>query len=215
MNANKLNIKTMKINFLNLNSMKTSKFFMKAFLCLALVTSFTSCSDDDDNPDPIIEEELITNLTLTFTNDADAADVVIMASVAPDGFEDGVSTETVSGDFTAGATYSVAMSLLNASETPAEDVLNDDIIPEADEHFFVYAVDGLSFTMSRDADDIEGPDGSNLGVNTTWVADAASTGNLQIRLIHEPTSVDDSDEFGSATGGSEDFNITFMDVEIQ
>ena len=50
--------------------------------------------------------------------------------------------------------------------------------------------------------------------STTWVAGAASTGNLQIRLIHEPGTVDDSDEFGSATGGSEDFNITFTGVAI-
>jgi len=203
----------MKINYLNLNAMKTTKFLFKTMLCLALVTSFTSCSDDDD-PAPVNEEELITNLTLTFTNTANSADVVSMSSVAPDGLEDGMSTEIVSGTFTSGATYALTIGITNASESPAEDVLNGDIIPEADEHFFAYAVSGLNFTMSRDASDVDGPDGSKLGVNTTWVAGAASTGNLQIRLIHEPSSVDDSDEFGSATGGSEDFNITFTGVAI-
>ncbi len=193
--------------------MKINKFFISALFCLALVTSFTSCSDDDD-PDSVNEEEIITNLTLTFVNTANAADVVVMASVAPDGLEDGVTAETVVGDFTTGATYALTLALSNASETPAEDVLNGDIIPEADEHFFAYAVNGLDMTMTRDASDVDGPDGSKLGVNTTWVANSAGTGNLQIRLIHEPASVDDSDEFGSTTGGSEDFNITFVDVDI-
>lgn len=213
MNEKNSNSKTMNINFLNLNSMKTGKFFMKVLLCLAFISSFTSCSDDD--PDAVNEEEIITNLTLTFTNTADANDIVVMSSVAPDGLEDGVTAETVVGDFSVGATYALRLALSNASETPAEDVLNGDIIPEADEHFFAYAVNGINLTLTRDAGDVDGPDGSKLGVETTWVAGAASTGNVQIRLIHEPSSVDDSNEWGTATGGSEDFNITFEDVEIE
>ncbi len=180
---------------------------------MALVTTFTSCSDDDD-PDPVLEEEFITDLTLTFTNTADATDVVTLTSTAPDGFEDGTSTENIVGTFTSGATYALTLAITNEQENPADDVLNDDIIPEADEHFFAYAVNGINLTMTRDAGDIAGPDGSKLGVNTTWVAGAVSNGNLQIRLIHEPSTVDDSNEFGSATGGSEDFNITWTGVAI-
>jgi len=213
MNTNNSNFKTMKINYLNLNFMKTSKFFINTLFCLVFIASFTSCSDDDDSGE-VIEEELITNVTLTFTNNADATDIVVLANVAIDG-QEGPFNNTVTGDFTSGASYSLSLALTNASETPADDVLNDDIIPEADEHFFVYGVSGINLTMSRDGDDVAGPDGSNLGVNTTWVAGAASTGNVQIRLIHEPSSVDDSNEWGSATGGSEDLNITFMNVDIQ
>lgn len=203
----------MKINFLNSNLMKTSKFFIGAMFCLTLVTS---CSDDDDTPAPVLEEEQITNVNLMFTNDADPMDVVLLTDFAPDG-QNGASTSTITGNFTAGETYSLSIAILNSEEDPnnPEDVLNDDIIPEADEHFFSYAVSGLNLTMMRDSDDIEGPDGSNLGVNTTWVAGMASSGNLQIILTHEPTSVDDSDEFGAATGGSQDFNIVFENINIQ
>lgn len=190
--------------------MKTVKLFAIPMLVLAL---FASCSDDDDNPPPINPEELITNVTLTFTNTADATDIVVLSSIAPDG-QDGASVESVNGNFTAGATYSLSLSVLNASETPADDVLNDDIIPEADEHFFSYAVNGINLTMTRDAGDVDGPNGSKLGVSTTWTVGAASTGNVQIILTHEPTSVDDSNGFGSATGGSEDLNITFTGVLI-
>lgn len=211
MKINKPNFKTMNINFLNLNSMKTSKFFIAAIFCLTLITS---CSDDDD-PAPVNPVELITNVTLTFTNTADAMDVVTMNNVAPDG-QEGTFTNDVNGSFTSGATYELRLSITDESDaTDIEDKLNDDIIPEADEHFFVYAVNGINLTMTRDANDVVGPDASKLGVNTTWVAGAASTGNVQIRLIHEPTSVDDSNEFGATTGGEEDFNITFNSVEIQ
>jgi len=211
MNTNILNFKTMKINYLTLNLMKTTKFFLGAFFCLTLITS---CSDDDDNPAPVLEEELITNVTLTFVNNDDPLDIVTMASVAPDG-QDGASTELVSGTFTSGETYALTLVLTNESEDPAEDVLNDDIIPEADEHFFVYAVNGINLTLSRDDDDVDASDSEKLGLNTTWVAGAASTGNVQIILVHEPEGADDSDEFGSVTGGSEDINITFSNVEIQ
>ncbi len=200
----------MKINFLNSNSMKASKFFIGALFCLTLVTS---CSDDDD-PDPVNEVELITNVTLTFTNTANMTDVVVMSNVAPDG-QEGTFANTVSGDFTSGATYSLRLTIENQSEAPdIDDILNDDIIPEADEHFFVYAVNGINLTMTRDAGDVDGPNGTKLGVETTWVAGATSTGNVNITLVHEPTSADDSNDFGTATGGEEDFNITFTGVDI-
>ncbi len=210
MNKNNSKIETMKINYLNFK--KSNTFFINALFCLVLITSLTSCSDDDDSGE-VLGEELITNVTLTFTNNADATDIVILANVAPDG-QEGTFNNTVTGEFTSGATYSLSLALTNASETPADDILNDDIIPEADEHFFVYGVSGINLTMTRDGDDVAGPDGSNLGINTTWVAGAESTGNVQIRLIHEPGSVDDTNEWGTATGGSEDLNITFMNVEI-
>lgn len=205
-------IKTIKINNLNLNLMKTNNFFIKAFFCLVLVTSFTSC--DDEDPLPVNEEELITDVVLTFTNDANANDTVVLTNNAPDG-QDGTFTNTVQGSFTSGATYSLSLSLLNSSETPAEDVLSGDIIPEADEHFFVYAVNSINLTMTRNTNDEDGAGGSKLGVNTTWVAGAASTGSLRINLIHQPTTTDDSDNFGSSTGGSDDLNITFTGVAIQ
>ena len=202
----------MKINSFNLNSMKTSKLFLSALFCFTLITS---CSDDD-NPAPINPEELITDVTLTFVNNADATDTVILSSVAPDG-QEGTSTETITGTFTSKIKSSPlpTLSMLNASESPAEDILNEDIVLEADEHFFSYGVNGINLTMTRDSDDFDGPYGSKLGVNTTWVAGAASTGNIQIILTHEPTSVDDSDGFGSSTGGSEDLNLTFTGIVIQ
>ena len=129
-----------------------------AIFCLTLITS---CNNDDDNPDPVNEVELITNVTLTFTNTANAGDVVIMSNVAPDG-QEGAFTNTVNGTFTAGQSYSLDLEITNESD-PADidDVLNDDIIPEGDEHFFKYN-NTLGLGMIRDASDLAGANGTRF-----------------------------------------------------
>ena len=209
MKINNLNLTFMKTNFLNFTNMKTIKLIAMSMMAILF---FTAC--DDDDPEPVNENELITDVVLTFTNDADNSDTVILTNNAPDG-QDGAFTNDIQGSFTAGATYSLTLQILNSTETPAEDVLVADIVPEADEHFFKYAVDGINLTMTRDANDEDGAGGSKLGLRTTWVAVAASTGNIRIQLIHEPVTTDDADNFGLTTGGSDDLNITFENVTIQ
>ncbi len=184
--------------------MKTIKLLAILFMSSIM---FTSCSDDE--PAEVLEEEVITNVTLTFTNNANSSDTVVLANVAPQG-QDGTFTNTVTGTFKQGATYSLSIGLLNGDE----DVMAEDIIPEADEHFFKFAVSGINLTMTRDTDGTDGAEGSKLGDKTTWVAGAAGTGNVQISLIHQPTTTDDANEWGSSTGGSEDLNITFTGVEV-
>lgn len=214
MNTIKSNFKTKTINFLNLNSMKTSKFFLGAMIGLAFLAS---CSDDDDTLPFILppnEEEVITDVTLTFTNDADSNDVIELKSVDPDG-EDGPTapTVTVMGNFTAGATYSAVVDVYNSIED--EDITPEIIDEEPDAHFFIYAINGLDMAFSRADNDIERMDGNKLGFRTTWVANTASTGSITIQLFHESDAVDDSNEFGTQSGGSTDIDITFTNVEIQ
>ncbi len=205
----------MNINYLNFNSMKTSKLFIAAIFCLTLITS---CSNDDDNPEIINEVELITNVTLTFTNTTDPNDVVVMTDIKPDGQEGGtVLLNEVVGTFTAGQSYALALGVTNSSDpSDVDDILNDDIVVENDEHFFKYRLaGGIDLTMTRDADDLEGADGTKLGLNTTWTANAASTGNFEIVLVHLPATADDSDPLGATTGGEEDFNIVFTGITIE
>lgn len=202
----------MKINYLKLNVMKTSKFFVSAIFCLTLLAS---CSDDDDgNPTPPNEEEVITNVTLAFENTADASDTVTLLSVDPDG-DDGPTApeQTITGSFTAGATYAATIELFNAIE--GEDITEEVRDDEPDEHFFVYAINGLDMTFTRGATDVVRADGNKLGYATNWVANATGTGTITVQLFHESSSVDDSNEFGTQSGGSTDVDITFMNVVIQ
>lgn len=214
MNTNKLKITTMKTQFLNLNFMKTSKFFMNAFLCLTLITSFTSCSDDEDTPEVVEEEEAITGLTLTFTNQDDDTDTVVLTWEDANGDEAiDEGEQTVEGSFTAGEVYDAEIGLFAEDE----DFLEEDITADQaaiDAHFFVYDT-SLDFRMVRADDDFERTDMNKLGVLTSWSADEAGTGTITIQLFHESPGVDDSDGFGSAEGTDTDIDITFDNVVIE
>jgi hypothetical protein len=203
----------MKIKHLNLNFMTTTKYFLSAILCLTLVTS---CSDDDDggNVEEPNEEEVITDVTLTFINDADANDIVELKSVDADG-EDGPLTPnvTVSGNFTVGASYTTMVDIYNSIED--EDITVEVTDLEPDEHFFVYAITGLDMTFARSTNDVVRADGNLLGFETVWTANTASSGSITIQLYHESETVNDDNDFGTQTGGSTDIDITFGNVEIQ
>ncbi|WCO03293.1 type 1 periplasmic binding fold superfamily protein [Psychroserpens ponticola] len=191
--------------------MKTTKYFLTAILCL---TVLVSCSDDDGNIGEPNEEEVITDVTLTFVNDADATDIVELKSVDADG-DDGplVPNKTVTGDFSVGATYTATLDVYNSIED--EDITVEITDEEPDEHFFIYAINGLDMTFARSANDVVRADGNKLGYETTWTANAAGTGDITIQLFHESESVNDDNELGTQTGGSTDINISFTDVEIQ
>ncbi|WP_299228030.1 type 1 periplasmic binding fold superfamily protein [uncultured Psychroserpens sp.] len=195
--------------------MKTTKFLLGAVLCFSLF--LTSCSDDDDGgtPEQPNEEEVITDVTLTLTNITDTNDVVELKSVDPDG-EDGPTapTITITGNFTAGATYTGVMDLFNSIEM--EDITEEVTVTEPDEHFFTYAISGLDISFSRSANDIVRMDGNKLGFETTWVvANNPGTGNITVQLWHESETVDDSNELGTQTGGEPDVDLTFTGVTIQ
>ncbi len=198
-------MKTIKTIFKPMNM----RFLASMLLCFTLVVS---CSDDDDTPPPPNEEEVITDVTYTFVNDANAADTVVLDfedSDGPDG--PNVPVLNVTGAFTAGATYTATVEIFNSIE--GEDITEEVVDDEPDEHFFIYATT-VDMTFSRSANDVVRTDGNSLGFETVWVANTAGTGTITAQLWHESESVDDSSGFGTQTGGEEDFNITW-NVEIQ
>ena len=181
--------------------MKTIKLFFMSMLSLALVTS---CSDDDA-PAPIVDQELITNVNVIFTPSDSANEVVTLSAISADGIV--APNLNVTGDFVSGETYNATITITD--EINEENIL-EEIVEEKDEHFFEYSINSIDFTsMTRSADDEVRSDGVKLGLNTTWVAGAAGSGTITVRLIHEPTSVSDADGFGSASGGENDFNNTW------
>ncbi|BAO77495.1 hypothetical protein WPG_3265 [Winogradskyella sp. PG-2] len=181
---------------------------MSAFLGLALLAS---CSSDDDGG-AVDEEEAITQLILTFVNQTNATDTVVLRWIDTNLDEVVDDTEkTVTGEFDANEVYDATLELFNMDE----DFLEEDITSSQagiDAHFFVYGTN-LNFTMARAANDFVRSDNNRLGANTTWTAGAASDGTISVALYHESPSVDDSTGFGSATGIDTDIDITF-DTEI-
>ena len=204
--------------------MNTSKLFKNYQLMslLLAVLFIASCSDDDDVTLPPIEDELevITDVTLIFTNTQDPNDVVMASAEDPDG--EGVMELTVDGDIdlTEGVTYTLTFDIFNNLESPGEDI-GEEILEEDNEHqIFFEFTDGVFDSPTGDgnigADSAADPvnymdmdENSNpVGLVTEWTAGGASAdGTFRVRLQHQP-------DLKSATTTSEDgdtdFDLTFV-----
>ncbi|MDC7993647.1 type 1 periplasmic binding fold superfamily protein [Altibacter sp. HG106] len=173
-------------------------------LPIALFT-VTSCSNDDDNtPEPVNEEEVITTLTATMVAEGST---VTLRTQDLDGDGPNAPVVTVSGNFQANTTYVGGIVVLNETEDPAENITSE-VLEEAIEHQFFHLVGtGLDATTTYgDFDD----NGDPLGVTFTLETGAASTGTLTIVLRHEPKKPNDGTlaDAGGETDIRADFNIT-------
>ncbi|WP_300440243.1 type 1 periplasmic binding fold superfamily protein [Christiangramia sp.] len=181
--------------------MKNLKF-IAMFLFLGLV--ITSCSDDDDNiPEEVNEEEVITTMTVTLTP-AGGGDEITLQTRDLDGDGPNAPEVTVSGPLAANATYNGSIVLLNETESPAENI-TEEVEEEDEEHQFFYTVsNGLNVTVEyANFDD----DGNELGTEFTLTTGAASSGNLTFTLRHDLTKPNGGDL--SAAGGETDISATF------
>ncbi len=189
-------LKNMKSNTIKLLAV----FFMSSL-------AFTSCSSDDDGHDHDHEEELITTVIYQLTNNADAGDVVTLTFTDLDGEGGADGTYNISGPFTANATYTGTIQLLNATENPADDITLE-VEEEGDEHEFFYTnTAGLTITKT-DVDINNNP----LGIETTLATGVSSTGSITVVLKHEPTKPNDGTAAGA--GGSTDVEVTYA-ISVQ
>ncbi len=182
-----------------LKTMKTCSMY--ALLAIAML----GCSDDD-TPDVINEEEVITTVILTLT--PDSGDQVVLTTQDLDGDGPDEPVTIITGSFNENTQYQGAVRFLNETETPAEEITTE-VIEEADEHQVFYTVSsGLNITTTyQDADS----NGNPLGVSITLETGAASAGNLTVTLRHEPVKPNDGLD---SAGGETDITTTF-DVTIE
>ena len=179
------------------------------FLTLALIIStlFISCSkDDDQQPQPVNEEEVITTLTVTLVPEGGGATVILQTrDLDGDGPNEPVIT---TGNLAAGVSYSGSIVLLNETVDPAEDITEEVEEENLEHQFFYTSGDDLDITTSNENLDT---DGNKLGTEFTLVAGAVSSGTLTFTLRHEPTKpntgIDDA-------GGESDVIATF-NVAVQ
>ncbi|SNY99817.1 type 1 periplasmic binding fold superfamily protein [Flagellimonas pacifica] len=194
--------------------MKTIKF-----LSLALITGqlFISCSNDDDTPEEVNEEETITTMTVTLV--PTSGTTVTLSSKDLDGDGPNAPVINVSGSLAENTTYSGTVVLLNETETPAENV-NEEIEGEAAEHQFFFAL-GASLNASATYDDKESDYVSDetgekfttnnpVGIKFTLTTTDASTGTLAVTLRHEPKKPNDGTlaDAGGETDITQTFNLT-------
>ena len=178
----------------------------------------SSCSDDDA---PEVENvpEVFTDVTLIFTNTANAADVVRASAQDPDG--EGVQDLQILDPITlsANATYTLTYEILNSLPVAGPEDIGAEILDEDNEHQFFFSFTTDAFTdptgdgnIDTAADDINYNDtdeNSNpVGLNTSWTTGSALTGgSFRVKLQHQPgvkTSTSGS------TDGDTDFDLTFV-----
>ena len=172
------------------------------YALLARQFLYFSCSDDDDAPEPINEEEVITTMTVTLVNHQNGNDVVTMQTQDLDGDGPNAPVVTVSGPLTAGTSYSGSIVWLNEMEDPAENV-TEEIVEEQDEHqvFFSAAGVGMEFVyMDFDSN------GNPVGTQFVLAPLGTGSGSVTITLVHEPAKPNDGLD---TAGGSIDIQTTF------
>jgi len=204
-----------------MKTMKTMNPFrmstLLAMLFLAII--ITSCSSDDDQaPEEENEVEVITNLSLIFTNTADASDIVSATAVDADGAGIGELVVLESIDLAADTEYTLTYSILNALNPDDVEDIAEEIEEEDFDHQIFYGftedifaspvgdgnIDSSSDAVNYNDEDVNG---NPVGLSTTWTTAAtASTGIFTTRLQHQP---DLKSATTGASDGDTDFNLTF------
>ncbi|SEE46158.1 type 1 periplasmic binding fold superfamily protein [Tenacibaculum sp. MAR_2010_89] len=177
-------------------------------LAVLFISAFTitSCSDDEV-PTPVNEEEVITTMTIVLTPSA-GGNAVTIQSKDLDG--DGPNAPVITGGtLAANTTYNADITLLNETESPAEDITKE-VAEEADEHQFFYSTSGgvnSTFTYAGTND----ANGNPVGIKFTVATGAAGTGNYTVILRHEPNKTATGVKGGDITnaGGETDIEVVF------
>jgi len=200
--------------------MKVLDYFKKITLYSLLVAGIliTGCKDDDP-PEPENELEVITDVKLVFTNDADATDVVEVSAQDPDG--EGVRELVILDEINLDVdkSYTLTFEIFNNLESPGEDI-GDEIAEEDDEHQLFFSFSNDAFTdpdgdgnIDNASDPLNYNDrdgnGNPLGLSTSWTT-ASSTlsgGSFTARLQHQP---DIKTSTSGATDGDTDFDLQFV-----
>lgn len=175
------------------------KNIIKLSFLFALITGFTACSSDDDTPEQINEEELITRVVLEITETGTTNTNVYTWNEGS-----GVSEPIVLDQ---GVSYEVEVGFFNASNPNSPEDITTEVIEEADEHQIFYESSTSSIAITPAADDYEDSMGNKLGVLTNWTGSSSTSGNVVVYLIHEPTSKTGTDR--DDLGGETDVQVSF------
>jgi hypothetical protein len=209
-------------NINQLNQIKMKNYNMKLpLLLLAVLFALSSCTSDD--PLPENEEELITDVTLIFTEvDANGNTIgnpIEFTASDSEGIELGSSPSIETISLTVGKRYLLAIELYNSVEN--EDI-TEEILEEADEHQFFFL--GTAFASSSIGSpvltytyDDEDDDGNPIGLRGfVQVSSEPVFNNAQFRLVLRH---DLNKNFSGANnpnwenfvqaGGETDLDITF------
>jgi len=180
---------------------------MFKFLSILALTGvlFSSCSNDDDNtPEEVNEEEIITTMTIALVPQG-GGDTVTLQSRDLDGDGPNAPDVTVSGNLVGNTTYTGTIVLLNETETPAEDI-TEEVAEEDEEHQFFFVIGGSINAINYG--DTDG-NGNPVGILFTLETSTAGSASLTVTLKHEPKKPNNGTlaDAGGETDITQSFNL--------
>jgi len=178
------------------------KKYYTVYLLFILLFFISSCEKEE--PEIPNQEELITTVKyiLVPENGGEQVEFVYRDLDGEGGNEPIVSN----GILTSGTIYSGTITLLNETESPAEDI-SEEVKDEAAEHQFFFASSADIIVQYNDND----LDGNPVGLETLLITGDAGTGNLTIVLRHEPDKFAAGVSEGNVSnaGGETDVEVQF------
>lgn len=168
-------------------------------LLFVATLAFVSCNNDDD-PAPVNEEEVITTLIAVLTPQGGGTPVTLRSRDL-DGDGPNAPNISVDGPLMANTIYTGTVEVLNELENPAEDI-TEEVREEDEEHQFFYE-STLVTSAYTDADS----NGNDVGLTYTITTAGAGIGTLTITLVHEPNKPNDGTVANA--GGETDVAATF------
>lgn len=173
--------------------------FSKYTLFLFVLITFIQCSNDNDNPELINEEEEINRIVFELTSDNGTNTYT---------WNEGDSSFDLS--LTAGSNYQVAVSFFNASDPTDVEPINPEVIEEADEHQVFFENSSTIVSIAPANNDQQDSAGNPLGLKTSWTAASSGSAVVRLFLIHEPNTKSGSSraDFGGETDVQLDVNVT-------
>jgi len=181
------------------------------FLLSLLVVGSLLVGCKADSPEEENEEEIITDVTLTFTN---GATTLVFTASDPDG--EGPLELTVDGpiNLVAGTQYDLSIEFYNSIE---DEDITEEVEEEGDEHMIFFGFTSGLFSSPTGSGNINGRanpinyedqdvNGLPIGLNTSWTTGSATTGTFRIVLKHQPGLKTAS---SSVNDGESDVDITW------
>lgn len=166
------------------------------------ITLLISCEKDEVKP--VNEEEVITTVTTTLTN---GSNVITLRSRDLDGDGPNAPVISVSSNLKANTVYTGAVTFLNETVSPADDITVE-VKEEGYEHqLFFQAPTAVGTFAYTDTD----KNGKPIGLAFTLTTKSATSGNLLVTLRHLPNKSASGVATGDITnaGGATDAAITY------
>ncbi|MCC9135837.1 hypothetical protein ACFSKU_17585 [Pontibacter silvestris] len=175
-----------------------------AFLLIGSLLTISSCGNDDD-PEPVNEEELITTVTIRLEPNEDAPKGTQTVEATRRDVDGVGGTAPAIGSLVlqSGVTYNATLTL---QDEQANEDITEEIQEENTEHQFFYEVTGADVEVTpTDRDD----NGRILGIESTVVTGAATTtpGALRIVLKHQPDGL--KTDTSDINTGETDADVSF------